>query len=901
LSLRQEANRSTPSLLSHSSPPRRSPSPAFRQSHGNPANDWAPRHGSTSGNTSPARSTFSLASTVNLYATVTATPNATAPGKLAPSSPLYYDYTEDFEVDSYNRQAETLCSPTHFSIHKPIPEERPLSVERPSLTEARNNRSSYGLQVSSSPAPTFHKSEEGALNRRTLLLSESHCGAIQRSLDGASPEFYSPAKQVENHTDKKVIRLSGLGYGARELSTHVEEAFQLLPTTSFEISVSHTGSEESNSGSTISQLVSGKADENTEVKFTRSSSNRIDAHPPRSSSLPAVQSWSRTDTNTTVEGERIIVDRPLQVQASHNSSQLSPSFSLPADLPMSEEVGQGSGSAPSNQSQIRSSSGFKSSDTGFAEFTDLIKTLKDSNRAKSPEKEQTVLIPSESTLMLSPTIPNTPMLQEIHLDHSLTAPVSFFNRSSAKDCRLVTHAQPLKRTQGHNGGRKMEISTLGTYQRSDVPNFSHQMTMRVMPRSGSPMLAPKPISPARQLKLKNSVPQLMKALPPLPPEPPVRAISPPHRSKSSENELPCRISPLLSDTSATPAQETSYEPGKMQSLPGPPVPAEGDMSKAFVGFGSASSEAITAYTGQPPAQTPQPAPRLRLKMRNSATLQTLFPPGSTPWNSEESSTWSTADLNSPLPLVVQAEKSTTSKPPKFRLKITRASGSTYGTVRVNRDSGESKASAGFHLQNHKDIFTSTAGIDNIFRQVSQSLHSRKASAISNNGSESPPASTSTLSQGSHPTSVNTSLIADFNLPRSQSAKPLTSTEAYSVFSDDSSHIQGLNSMRGRLSNLRARIAVPYVNRTGSQSYDDLTGRDRNRRRAAAPMAKGSISNSQTDRKSIETRPLRRFTDRIRHHRLKGKVQGWLRETRSAIASRMKSRITAEASQLEVRV
>ncbi|KAK4165665.1 hypothetical protein QBC43DRAFT_368805 [Cladorrhinum sp. PSN259] len=38
----------------------------------------------------------------------------------------------------------------------------------------------------------------------------------------------------------------------------------------------------------------------------------------------------------------------------------------------------------------------------------------------------------------------------------------------------------------------------------------------VVDRSKTPMLAPQPISPARQLRLQNSVPQLMKALPPLP-------------------------------------------------------------------------------------------------------------------------------------------------------------------------------------------------------------------------------------------------------------------------------------------------------------------------------------------------------------------------------------------------
>ncbi|KAI1802369.1 hypothetical protein F4811DRAFT_573053 [Daldinia bambusicola] len=49
--------------------------------------------------------------------------------------------------------------------------------------------------------------------------------------------------------------------------------------------------------------------------------------------------------------------------------------------------------------------------------------------------------------------------------------------------------------------------------------------------STTPIVSPKPISPARQLKLKNSIPQLMKALPPLPGDP--NYIPPPTPSTES--------------------------------------------------------------------------------------------------------------------------------------------------------------------------------------------------------------------------------------------------------------------------------------------------------------------------------------------------------------------------------
>jgi hypothetical protein len=828
---------------------------------------------------------------VNLYANATATSNSTTPGKLPPSSPLYYDYTEDFEVDSFNHPAETLSSPPQFSIDKTIPEERPMSAEWPALTGLKTFRASNSVRDFPSPAPTFPELEEDTPNRRTVLPGERRSGAIQSSLDERNPRYNPPVREADKKEDTKVIRLSGLGNGARELSTHVEEAFGLLPAPSFEISMPRNDSEETSSGSTKDRVLVDQSDGNPGMKSTRISC-RVDAYPPRFSSLPVVKFKSQ-DATINSKRKTSIGDTQLEVQTSRKSIQLSESSNALTDYSMFEEVGSRQGSdsdfVSSSQSRVRSSSGFKSSDKGFTELADLIKTLEDSNRAKNPEKEHQFLTAPDRTPMFAATILNGSIQQNTHLGHNFT-PVSSFNRSDIKNNPLTTQTQPMKRAHPYSGGRKMEVSQLGTHQQSDVPNFSHHMTMKATPRSGSPMLAPKPISPARQLKLKNSVPHLMKALPPLPPEPPVRAISPPDRSNSPEHELPCRFSPLLPEVSAVSVKETSRGPGEIA----PPVPTKEDVSRAPAEFGSAISEVICTSTQPSSAQISptisQPPPRLKLKMKSSASLQSLLPLDSVAQN-RENYPWSAPDLNAPLLAVVQAEKSAISKPPKFRLKITRASGSTYDTVRVNRESGESNVGTGLHLRNHRDLFTYTPRIDNIFQQVSQHLHSRKTSANSNNGAESHPALASTLSPSSHLTSMGTFPTTDVDPSGSQSTKPLPNTEARSVFSNDSSHIQDHNSMRGRFSNLRARVAVPYVNRTGSQSYDDLTWRDRNGGRVAAPAAKRTFSNSYTRRKSTETRPLRRFAEKLQTHRLKEKVQGWLTEARSAIASRMKSRST----------
>ncbi|KAK3394725.1 hypothetical protein B0H63DRAFT_56048 [Podospora didyma] len=51
---------------------------------------------------------------------------------------------------------------------------------------------------------------------------------------------------------------------------------------------------------------------------------------------------------------------------------------------------------------------------------------------------------------------------------------------------------------------------------SQLPSTAQQDSLSAADRSQTPILSPQPISPARQLRLQNSVPQLMKALPPLP-------------------------------------------------------------------------------------------------------------------------------------------------------------------------------------------------------------------------------------------------------------------------------------------------------------------------------------------------------------------------------------------------
>ncbi|KAE9381778.1 hypothetical protein N431DRAFT_551813 [Stipitochalara longipes BDJ] len=904
LSLRQDANRSTPSLLSQPSPPRQSPSPGVRKSDGNIAQDWSRKmNGSASGNTSPARSTLSFASTVNLYTSASGTSNTTIPGKLAPSSPLYYDYTEDFEIDDYLQAAESLGSPPLFSIDKTIHEERPAIAERYISTESRMRRSRNSVRPPSSlsPTPATPKPLENTQNCKDELLTEGQYESCQPPLGGR----YTSVQQDDRRIDNKVVKLSGLGYGAQELSTRVETAFGLLPAGSFEVSVPRPELEAVTSGDLSGEVPEVCENLTPERQPMASFPQRPNAHPPRLSSLPLARRPPRCEASAASNTE---LNVNILSHASPTSNHLLGAFTSLTSPTRSDEVELAQGSTPtpassSSQNRFHSSSGYKPIDMGFSGLTDLIKTLKESNRGRNSEMVQPVFTASGNPPISTPSLPNGSMLHNQNINHTQAPFVSSFNGPDAKDFHGSTQVSPSKRSQAYGGFRKGEISTLATYVGFKSANFNGQMTIQTIPRFESPMLAPKPISPARQLKLKNSVPLLMKTLPPLPPEPTVDPISPVSAFDFFDNEMPYCFSPLLPELSTdTPVQEIRHESDKAIPCPRPPVPLKEEKLNAPINSESGSGEVVIMEEQATSISSamPQPLPRLKLKMKSCTTLRPLYPSSPDLWVGDCTYPSLTLGPKSPLAGVLQSEKPVNAKPPKFKLKITRASSSSFGTVRVNRDSGESKPVTGFHLRNHKDLFTSTAGIDHIFRQVGQHLHSRKASEASNIGSESGPPLSPMVSPNAHITLNKASVTTKLEVPGLHSITPVSSHEARSVFSDDSSHMQSHSSVRDRISHLRARIAFPYARGIGSQSFDDLTWTDRNRSEAAAPATQRPASNPHSRSKSTESRPLRHFADRVHRYRLREKVKGWLKEARLVIKSRIKSRTTTGSGQDEAR-
>lgn len=829
------------------------------------------RNATASGNTSPARSTLSRTSTVNLYATLPTSSTVTTPGKFHPPSPLYYDYTEDFEVE-VSHQPEPLDTPPQFLIEKTIPEDRPMSADGAATGDPQNtfeqtmalyDGSRFQAATSASPerpdaveARNFRVDNTDLLDHHQADSSPDSGETAERAMDNVS--------DAKDH--KKIIRLSGLGYGARELSCHVEEAFGLPSSQSFVIDVGKN--KEGKQQSDKEEVASGakeQLDSDREPQSTRTSSYSLGSQFPQFPEPPSNENKTVIDAPKDSRGGQLH-DKNETHAASHDSRRSGESLRGPTEKGQSvRRTSRESQCIPPSGRPRARSSGFNSIDTGLTELAELINKTN-----KQVGKQNSVLSHPGRTPMTSPTIPHKSSLRAAPMQESQEPLVSSFNQQRGKALQMLAQRQPVQRN--HHRMRRVEPPQ----DPKDVPNFSHQIPQKIIARSESPMLAPKPISPARQLKLKNSIPQLMKALPPIPPEPSLVPTSLDHAATKTQ-ELPSLEATSVIDSPASSSADRAD--GSHFGLD-PKLPALREIHDEM----SLDPEVVVNDTTQNSmdhniTKTHQ-VPKLKLKTKSATALRSFSPLSSQPWTLEENQPWSSQDSNSRLPPVPHSQKFTVSKQPKFRLRVIRASDSTQGTVRVTRDSENAEPMGGIYLQNPKDLFTPSPAIDNLFRNFGKRLHSRKTSANSNyHSEESEPIFTGTNTSSP----VHGAQEGDRILARGPVSGAGGLFESRSVFSDDSSQVAGQHSLRKRISNLRARIAVPYAAKVGAQSYDDITWKDRNGPQMLPQPTNQSDSNLPSNRRSSHVKPMRRLTEKLHRQRLRAKVRSWLRGARSVIA------------------
>jgi hypothetical protein len=892
MSLRPNTDRSGPSLLGQSLPPRQSPpSPHIGQGGRSTTNDWQRRNGPFYMNTLPARSTSSLTSA---YQTAPARSSTTTPEKPYPRSPLYYDYTEDFDVDEHNKP-EILEPPSQFQVEKTIPEYWALGADYPSTGgfngggAKRHFDRALETPPSRSVLPSSPKDFQYPSTPRPDRTTFRPDQEVQ-SLATTNLKENTPDKIGDIPRDKKVIRLSGLGRGARELSSHVEEAFGLPPSQSFELivrneSASRDGSEEDISTSTFNGSTFAPEDSYIETQSGRTSTYSLNTNLLRLPQPPNVLGPAGTGYVVDLGGGGAL--RPGRLDSAVDSNDLrsqknggiktsgSRHETRNATIPNTAHL-----SSPGTD-QMRPSHPC-STDAGLTGPRDAAPTLACSTYAVS-----------RNSSSASPVFREEPLIREESSQRLISSPSTLFNQVGSDNSHYATSEQVQRHGNLRSRAERPDLASAPGQGEEIIKRSSRQIPRKLMSRSESSTLLPDPILTASQLRLKNSVPQLMKALPPLPYDQPNLGISTPIQTGSFIAELPCPSSLLELEDRRPPNQEPE---GAVQ--PHEHTDPRKDISTQSipVELDSAAVEAtIVEDKEEKASETPSPQ-KFKLKSRSSTAPRPTSPQYSRPSNPEGSCSRSNQDLDADFPATMQDEIRIKPRPPRFKLKITRASNSTLGTVRVNKKSADSKPFSGLHFRHPKDLFTPSSGID-IFRQVGKHLHSRNASTSSSpssvKGRQAPiltPISDQLLTENQPP-----NLESNILQPATTSTNRRNPSDDPSFFSDGSSHNHGKLGLRKRLSKLRARVAMPYASRNGAYFYDgahssdDIDKRDRNGAQDPTLSGAGSVNSIHAVETSTEGRHMRRLTHRMHKHKLRERVSGWVREARSKIVAHMRPR------------
>lgn len=836
--------------------------------------NWRSRPELLPRNTSPARSTFSLASTVNLYQLPLPVSATIAQRKLHTQAPLYYDYTEDFDIEEeYCNRADAENPPLPpLLIDGVIHEHKNLSPEVDSLPIR-----SPGVSVNFRSQDFRSGTETGS--RKSIKTTESMIHPMNQSSE--SEAVLQSQLSCETLND-----LTG-GRGATS-GTFVQGNRSQSPPkgklTNGHSSKSPTSGSELNSGIRQTPMLLG--DQEKPVQEETMGINIIDTMPNRNPSyellthLPVFQSppdqpvsifpgnlltarnQHGLDIGSGLEkpgwanctGIITETERPLTLHVRRHS-QAAPSH---GELNASRTILRRSASARDERSRY---SRFYSIDCGLADLAQLITRFEAVNKSLSLVSED-----STANILTQPFLPHEIPRDNLALNNKKDSPKVSLLESQIPLNKFLSGGDPESLREGAGGCQDQILPedligfNMDKCEGIEIPNFSHRIPRKPLSRSASPILVPEPVvSTARILKLKQSVPQLMKALPPIPLE-----------SMGSAQQA------ALDPSKPLPMRQES-EPKLKSNTVSIPVPAEHDSTvTCSTSMRDATLQAINIKTA-----SARPS-KFKLKPRLPFSHQPYPLSNIRPWSPDENrpSTNRQPDVRSPITMPRSYAAETTAK---FKLKANKTSNPIEGTVRINKEARSHKVVNNLDLRHPRDLFTSPSGFNGMFQQAGRHFSSRKMSqsyepSLPPNDAHS---LNSVVVQGQQDSCLEP--LLDLGLPLSDTTYPISSTEVRSFFSDDSSQVQGHNSLRKRISNLRARIPVPYTSRPAVQSGDVVW-----RERTTVPDVKrfkSSLGASQDNSMITETD--------VRPRRLRSKVSGWFKDARNVVTGCVRQRNNEE--------
>lgn len=239
--------------------------------------------------------------------------------------------------------------------------------------------------------------------------------------------------------------------------------------------------------------------------------------------------------------------------------------------------------------------------------------------------------------------------------------------------------------------RALEISTTDTPQYDETP-------LQLTPScSTTPLISPKPMSPVRELKVKNSIPQLMKALPSVPRQPGSVSPSPPI-TPDDKDEFTEILKPYTSLNDL---------------VPGPKV------------------RVTASLLSRPLPEIQKKLPRIRIKSKGPDAELRASKRDSRPWNSDSNYPWCNHEPDMELANMQTKYYKRTSIRNRLRIRGSRTvcGGSPAGTVRRYPEAHQPEILDRRLRKEPRDLFSVPNSLGSAFRKVSRKFsHGSDASS-----------------------------------------------------------------------------------------------------------------------------------------------------------------------------
>ncbi|KAI0136469.1 hypothetical protein BJ170DRAFT_710461 [Xylariales sp. AK1849] len=688
LGLRSDANLSTPSLPGLGPPPVCYPPvpPSIRTISAASVASWNAPHRQRLN--SKSSRTSSLTSVINMYHRM---PPALRDAQLGPpaTQPRYYDYTEDFE--SKQPRLTTLIQPL-----APVPT-RALSIQRPLvLREGSEEKlaAAFGVEADSA----FFDDESQQDESRLATQSEDPVEAEITDEQDDHKQIATKSQPTSSKSEENNHSVSGSRLGARKLTRGSD--IDLLPSQVGRASV---------------DTFRTRLDvESREIPLFSYPNFRHRTTSSTNTPSPARQVQVHGGMTPTIRSEQgVILRDDVQHERSTDEER-----SDDADL---EEVKTSTilvqsptkwRSKPETANELL----HVSTDAKANESTPRCRiTLTDSFNQSSSRPVPDVGVPEEQKAsdamemqLARPTAesaeveaPTMPPRNTRNLQHESTEKLQDFDTigSASKDPDssegLVCGGQTqFRRHRRNHAALKILTKKLPQEKVEDIPELTPSC-------STTPLIAPKPISPARYLKMKNSIPQLMKALPPLPGElgyvpPPTPTTMNDDDDDDEDNDYAEVLLPYNFSCSGTlEGSRGSIIPQQRRSSSGPLCKPLPDLQKKL--------------------------PRIRVKSKGP-DAPFSNPRGSRPWNSDSNYPWFRETPTIELADINGEGHNRLSLKRKLRLRGSRTvCGGTPpgGTVRWHPDARGSEIVADLASRQSKDLFSLPNGLSAVFREVSR--------------------------------------------------------------------------------------------------------------------------------------------------------------------------------------